>query len=120
MVRSLASTTRVRIAQEGEDPIPEARWFNSLGEEVDLDNIDREYALNILSMVLLRHGRDQGYAEAFGYDDTPVDLREDPLVNKLREVVLTGREKNLRDRARAVRYNMLNKRAGKPFRAPVR
>lgn len=87
----------------------EARWFDSLGREVDLDNIDKEYALNILTMVLLRRGRD-------GYDD----VREDALVQKLREVVLTGREPSGEDRKRAARYNVENVAAGLPYRAPVR
>lgn len=89
----------------------EARWVDALGREVDLDNIDREYALNILSMVLLRRGR-------LGLSDD--DIRNDPLVQKLRDVVLTGRKPNLSDRLRAMDYNVRNRLAGKSFRAPLR
>lgn len=96
----------------------EARWLNSLGEEVDLDNIDREYALNILCMVLLRRGRMQNIHDSLGIPRE--DVREDPLVQKLRDVVLTGRAPNKRDRIRAIRYNMRNKRRGLPYRASVR
>lgn len=87
-----------------------ARWFDSLGREVDLNDIDKEYALAILTMVLLRYGR-ASY--------TSDEVREDPLVQKLRDVVLNGREPNERDRARARVYNIRNERQGKPFRAPV-
>jgi hypothetical protein len=83
-------------------------WRNALGEPVDLDNIDREYALNILTMVLLRRGM-RGY--------TDQEIREDPLVEKLRDVVLNGREKNVHDRLRAKRYNLLCKLEGLPYRA---
>lgn len=85
-------------------------WRNVFGEPVDLDNIDREYALNILTMTLLRRGR-------FGY--TPDEIREDPLVQKLRAVVLNGRERNFTDRLRAVSYNARCTLKGLPFRAKV-
>jgi hypothetical protein len=92
-------------------PNTEPRWFDSLGREVDLDDIDREYALNILTMVLLRRG-------LLGY--TSKEIRVDPLVQKLRDVVLSGREPNQADRNRANQYNIDNAAAGKPFRAPVK
>jgi hypothetical protein len=92
--------------------VSEPRWFNAAGEEVDLDDIDREYALNILTMVIYRHGQSMF--------STADDLRHDPLVQKLRDVVLEGREPNLRDRARAIRYNAKMRAAGLPYRAPVR
>lgn len=88
--------------------IGEARWFDSVGREVDLDNIDKHYALNILTMALLRRGR-RGIR----------DVSHDPLIQKLREVVLNGREPNEADEARAAAYNKLNRKAGLPFRAPV-
>lgn len=87
----------------------EARWYNAFGEEVDLDNIDREYALNILSMFLLNSGL-RGFI---------VD-KDHPLTTKLRDVILNGRKPTMRDRARAFAYNIRCVREGKPFRAPVR
>ena len=90
---------------------PKPRWYDSLGREVDLDDIDREYALNIFTMVVSRRAR-QGYRAA--------DFKEDPLIQKLREVILTGREPTPEDYARAMQYNADNARAGLPFRAPVR
>ena len=94
--------------------MPDARWFNSLGEEVNLDDIDREYALNILTMVLWRRGRDSNFT-----GQAMSSLREDALVQKLRDVVLHGREKTGKDKTRAMQYNIDNVRAGKKFRAPV-
>lgn len=85
------------------------RWFDALGREVDLDNIDREYALNILTMVLLRRGK--AWA-------TPDDIRQDALVQKLRDVVLNGRAPNARDADRARQYNARCDAQGIPFRAP--
>jgi hypothetical protein len=108
-MRDLEAGIQAALRQEGLEPKP--RWLDSLGREVDLDNIDREYALNILTMVLLRRGRG-GYTDA--------EIREDALVQKLREVVLTGREPNHEDRRRAFKYNIDNIKAGKRFRAPVR
>lgn len=81
-------------------------WFDSLGREVDLDNIDKEYALAILTMVLLRRGRRGA-----------TDVRHDPLIDKLRDVVLNGRAPNEADLARARAYNEKNKAAGLPYRA---
>ena len=89
----------------------EPRWLDSLGNEVDLDDIDKEYALNILTMKLARMGRRLA---------SPEDIRRDPLVQKLREVVLHGREPNAQDRRRALQYNINNVRTGQPWRAPVR
>lgn len=86
----------------------EARWVNALGEEVDLDNIDAEYALNIYTMVCTRRG-------ALGYTDS--EMRSDPLVQKLREVILTGRDRNTHDKLRARRYNIMCRFRGLPFRA---
>lgn len=85
------------------------RWVDALGREVDLDNIDREYALNILTMVLLRRGRE---------DCFPDDIRQDALVQKLRNVVLNGRAPNARDADRARQYNARCDTQGLPFRAP--
>lgn len=87
------------------------RWFNSLGQEVIIEEIDREYALNILTMVLLRCGR-------AGCDDQ--EVRQDPLVQRLRPVVLHGREPNEADAERGALYNKQNRRLGMPFRAPIR
>lgn len=84
------------------------RWFNALNEEVDLDDIDREYALNILTHILTRFPRNAM---------SPDELRADPLVQKLRDVILNGRDKSVRDRKRAARYNFLNKVRGLPWRA---
>lgn len=88
----------------------ERRWFNVFGEEVDLDSIDRLYALNILSMVLFNHGLLGSSRE---------EAEKDPLVLRLREIVLNGRDRNTRDRLRALRYNLRCRRRGLPYRAPV-
>jgi hypothetical protein len=90
----------------------EARWFNAFGEEVDLDNIDREYALNILSMYILNSGLRCAHSHE--------SIKVDPLVEKLRDVILNGRKPTMRDRARAFAYNIRCVREGKSFRAPVR
>jgi hypothetical protein len=86
----------------------EARWKNVFGQEVDLDNIDRQYALNILSMTLLRRG---------SIGATRQDCIDDPLIQKLREVVLEGREPNLSDRIRGRIYNLRCRLRGLPHRA---
>jgi hypothetical protein len=86
----------------------EARWFNVLGDEVDLDDIDREYALNIYTMAVQRRA-------LLGY--TSKDFRADPLIQKLRDVILDGRKPNLRDRIRGERYNVAMRKLGLPFRA---
>lgn len=86
-------------------------WTNALGEPVDLDDIDREYALNILTMALLRRG---------DWGCTSAEVREDELIQKLREVILTGRTPTARDRMRGRRYNALCRLRGLSFRAPVR
>ena len=83
-------------------------WHNAFGEPVDLDDIDKEYALNILSMVISTRTL-RGY--------TREDFQNDPLVEKLRSVVLNGREKNARDRLRGWCYNWRCRRAGLPYRA---
>lgn len=85
-------------------------WRNVFGEPVDLDNIDRVYALNILSHVTLRRGR-------LGFTDD--DLREDELIQKLREVILEGREPTFQDRARARVYNTRCWIRNLPYRANV-
>lgn len=87
-------------------------WRNVFGDPVDLDNIDKTYALNILTMVLLSRGR---YYDAY----TQEDIRDDELVQKLRDVVLNGRDKNYVDRLRAISYNARCKLKGLRFRAPV-
>ena len=83
-----------------------------MGNEVDLNDIDREYALNILTMVVFRRGE----MGLWSMDD----LRHDALVEKLRDVVLTGREPGAKDRVRAFQYNLDNVRAGLPYRASVK
>ena len=87
----------------------EIMWRDSLGNPIDVTDIDKEYALNIYTMVIQRRTR-------WGY--TAEDLREDELVQALRETVLHGREPNERDRLRAVNYNLGNRAADLPFRAP--
>jgi hypothetical protein len=52
---------------------------------------------------------------ALGFTDK--DMREDPLVQKLRDVILNGREPNYRDRQRAKRYDNLNEFKGLPWRS---
>jgi hypothetical protein len=86
-------------------------WYDSVGRPVDVHNIDKEYALNILTMVAHRRGR-TGY--------TLEDLRHDELVAALRETVLHGREPTDEDRERAAKYNELNAQKGLPYRAPER
>lgn len=85
-------------------------WKDSLGRDVDLDDIDKEYALNILCMAIYNRAM-RGL--------TRREIESSALIKKLREVVLTGREPNERDRKRAKAYNVLNAEAGMPFRAPV-
>lgn len=85
-------------------------WHDVFGDPVNLDDIDKRYALNILTMALLRRGR-RGV--------TDKELLTDPLIQKLREVVLNGRDPKLRDRVRAFKYNRRAKREGIPLRAPV-
>ena len=63
-------------------------------------------------MAVFRRGR--------GSYSTLESLRDDALIQKLREIILTGREPSAEDRKRAFEYNLDNIRAGKPFRAPVR
>lgn len=58
--------------------MPEARWFNIYGDEVDLDSINREYALNILLRLYDR--RRHEWADPY----------TDPLIQKLRQRVLDG------------------------------
>lgn len=86
-------------------------WTNAFGEPVDLDNIDREYALNIYTMVIKRRGL---------WMCSDEQIREDPLVQKLREVILAGAKKRPSDRLRAIRYNVKARAAGIRFRAPVK
>lgn len=84
-------------------------WRNAFGEAVDLDTIDREYALNILSMHIARKVR-------IGWLD--MDFRNDPLTTKLREVVLHGRDRDGSDSLREAAYNMRSAARGMRFRAP--
>ena len=83
-------------------------WHNAFGEPVDLDNIDREYALNILCHYTLNAGWR-------GLDHE--DMHNDPLVQKLRGIVLNGRKPNFWDRQRAVVYNIRCALRGLPWRA---
>ncbi len=75
----------------------EARWVNVFGEEVDLDDIDRIYALNILTH-LLSHPAVRTMS--------PSAVQNSPLVNKLREVILEGRDPNYYDCMRYVDYKL--------------
>ncbi len=86
----------------------EPRWRNVFGAEIDLDNIDRDYALNILLMAHARRVR-------MGF--TRDDMIEDRLMQKLREVVLDGRKPSARDRIRASAYNVRCRLHGLPYRA---
>lgn len=70
-------------------------WKNSLGEPVDLDTINREYALNILMMYVARKAR-QGWLNE--------DFREDELTQELRDVILTGRDRDGGDSLREAAY----------------
>lgn len=47
-------------------------------------------------------------------------IREDALVNKLRDVILVGREPTRYDRARAAAYNVRCWLLGLPYRAEIR
>lgn len=86
-------------------------WRNVFGEPVDLDKIDREYALNIYHMRVARK------ASVLGW--TAQDFEDDPLTQKLREIILSRRRKRPRDYARAIHYNIRCKCAGLKFRAKV-
>jgi hypothetical protein len=86
----------------------EPTWTNAHGEPVDLDNIDKVYALNILSHYTLNCGR-------LGYDHE--DMRNNALVQKLRGIVLDGREPNLRDRLRATWFDVRCAWKGMPWRS---
>ncbi len=88
--------------------MPDALWRNVFGDEVNLDDIDRAYALNIYTMVVAKRAR-RGY--------TRDDFMGDPLVQKLREVILAGREPNLRDKLRGAAYSMRCWAAELPYRA---
>lgn len=90
--------------------IGEARWNNAFGESVDLDDINRVYALNILTLVLLRRGR-----AGMSNDE----VRHDPLVSKLREVVLVGREPTDEDNQRAIAFNQRCAAFGLTHRAEI-
>ena len=85
-------------------------WRNAFGEPVDLDNIDREYALNIYTMVVRRRG-------VWLWSDD--EIRDDPLVQKLREVILKDAKKTPRHVARAIRYNAKARARGLRWRAKV-
>lgn len=86
-------------------------WRNVFHEPVDIENIDKEYALNILTMVLLRRGR---YGSEFHED-----IRTDPLVQTLRKTVLNGRERDESDKPRSILYNERCQAEALPFRANV-
>lgn len=88
-----------------------ARWFNVFGEEVDLDDIDRSYALNIL-MMFAQHKARQGYSRDW--------IESHPLTRKLREATLKGRDPEPQDRIRAMFYNARCRLFGLPYRAPTR
>lgn len=85
-------------------------WRDSLGRPVDVENIDKVYALNILMRHVAQKTR-LGYSKDW--------FKRDELTQKLRETVLNGREPGEDDKARAIEYNRLNKEAGLPHRAPV-
>lgn len=76
-------------------------WTNSLGQPVDLDNIDRQYAIRILAHLAGHYG-----------------AGSEALVEKLVEVATNGRAPTEADLARARAYNDKNKALGLPWRAP--
>lgn len=103
-------TGRVSVSQPNLSQV-KPRWFNSLGEPVDLDTIDSGYAANILAMAL-----NNRIARGWSRED----LRNDPLLSKLRERIDAFVLPTLADKARAADYNRRNEEAGLPFRAPLR
>lgn len=116
VVRCLLSTTRVGFAEK-EVIIPnEVLWRNVFGEPVDLDDIDREYALAIYTMVVMRRTR---FYEAMGLSrvEQDAEIRVDALVQKLREVILKDAKKRPKDRRRALFYNRRAKKLGLRWRA---
>jgi hypothetical protein len=92
-------------------------WINVFGEEVDLDSIDREYALNIYTMAVRR--RVEWWSDSLSSAEIDERLREDPLIEKLREVILKDAKKTPRDRLRAIRYNQRAAKRGLRWRANV-
>lgn len=85
-------------------------WRDSLGRAVDVEDIDKLYALNILMMHVTRMAKVGWHAANFKHDE---------LTQKLRETVLYGRKPNQADNERAMEYNRLNREVGKSFRAPI-
>lgn len=82
----------------------EPRWYNIHGEEVDLDRIDREYALNILLLLYNRRRHER------------VDPYTDPLIQKLRLRVLYGPKPGCLQRwgLWKFRFNRAAKKIGHP------
>lgn len=102
----------------GGNIISEVLWRNAFGEPVDLDSIDREYALNIYTMVVQR--RVEAWYWLLTQAEVEKELRGDPLVQKLREVILEDHEKTPADIARAKRFNAKAQKLGIRHRAATR
>src|ERR1044072_2086416 len=98
-----------RVVEVTEWPKP-VLWRDIRGRAVDVENIDKVYALNILMMHTARKAR-------MGW--TPEDFKRDELTQKLRETVLHGREPNADDDDRAREYNERCRRHGVSLRAPI-
>lgn len=93
-----------------------AAWYDAHGRPVNIEQIDKRYALNILTMVV---GRIYVANADLPEHEVGDIIRNHPLVQRLRETVLNGRDPDVRDRARAVEYNELSERRGIPFKADL-
>jgi hypothetical protein len=80
-------------------------WLNYFREPVDLDDIDREYAENILANATRQFER-KGMSRA--------EIDAHPLVQKLNQVIPVAREKNDEDRRREREYNFRVLEANRP------
>jgi hypothetical protein len=80
-------------------------WRNVFGKEIDLDTIDRNYALNILL-----HRSKMGLIVCS-------KVEYDALTHKLIERIRDGHKPGLRDWSRRRQYNFRCRRAGLPYRA---
>lgn len=112
----------------------DGKWYNVFHEEVNIEEIDREYALNILTMYMTnkvwREGLFAGIHVA--QPESPGKLgaavagegrptwREDPLYNRLRDRILSApKRRRPRDVFRAIRYNVRCRYHKLPYRARV-